>query len=88
METNDQLIRAVQVATRKLASSGNFDLLLKDGRIAEALAALEQMTVAFPYDAGGWQNRIGLLRQTGRAAEADEVARIAVRYISPERLRF
>lgn len=30
METNDQLIRAVQVATRKLASSGNFDLLLKD----------------------------------------------------------
>ncbi|HVT13743.1 MAG TPA: GAF domain-containing sensor histidine kinase [Fimbriimonadaceae bacterium] len=30
METNDQLIRAVQVATRKLASSGKFDLLLKD----------------------------------------------------------
>jgi len=30
MQTNDQLIRAVQVATRKLASSGNFDLLLKD----------------------------------------------------------
>jgi signal transduction histidine kinase len=26
----DQLIRAVQVATRKLASSGNFDLLMKD----------------------------------------------------------
>ncbi len=30
MTTNDQLIRAVQVATRKLASSGNFDLLMKD----------------------------------------------------------
>ncbi len=30
MRTNDQLIRAVQVATRKLASSGNFDLLMKD----------------------------------------------------------
>ncbi|MDR3691938.1 MAG: GAF domain-containing sensor histidine kinase [Fimbriimonas sp.] len=30
MTTNDQLIRAVQVATRKLASSGNFDLLIKD----------------------------------------------------------
>jgi signal transduction histidine kinase len=30
METTDQLIRAVQVATRKLAGSGNFDLLLKD----------------------------------------------------------
>ena len=30
MSTNDQLIRAVQVATRKLASSGNFDLLMKD----------------------------------------------------------
>lgn len=30
METNDQLIRAVQVATRKLASSGKFDALLKD----------------------------------------------------------
>jgi signal transduction histidine kinase len=30
MDTNDQLIRAVQVATRKLASSGNFDLLMKD----------------------------------------------------------
>ncbi len=30
METNDQLIRAVQVATRKLSGSGNFDLLLKD----------------------------------------------------------
>jgi len=30
MPTNDQLIKAVQVATRKLASSGNFDLLMKD----------------------------------------------------------
>ncbi len=30
MQDNDQLIRAVQVATRKLASSGKFDLLLKD----------------------------------------------------------
>lgn len=30
MARNDQLIRAVQVATRKLASSGNFDLLMKD----------------------------------------------------------
>ncbi|HSI72646.1 MAG TPA: ATP-binding protein [Fimbriimonas sp.] len=30
MDTQDQLIRAVQVATRKLASSGNFDLLMKD----------------------------------------------------------
>ena len=30
MHTNDQLIKAVQVATRKLASSGNFDLLMKD----------------------------------------------------------
>jgi signal transduction histidine kinase len=30
MQTNDQLIKAVQVATRKLASSGNFDLLMKD----------------------------------------------------------
>src|SRR4051812_8475163 len=30
METNDQLIRAVQVATKKLASSGKFDVLLKD----------------------------------------------------------
>lgn len=30
METNDQLIRAVQVATKTLAGSGNFDLLLKD----------------------------------------------------------
>src|SRR4051812_15643820 len=30
MQTNDQLIRAVQVATRKLASSGKFDVLLKD----------------------------------------------------------
>ena len=30
MPTNDHLIKAVQVATRKLASSGNFDLLMKD----------------------------------------------------------
>jgi len=30
MTTNYQLIRAVQLATRKLASSGNFDLLMKD----------------------------------------------------------
>lgn len=30
MSRNDQLIRAVQVATRKLASSGNFDLLMMD----------------------------------------------------------
>src|SRR5512140_3348065 len=30
METNDRLIPAVQLATRKLASSGRFDLLLKD----------------------------------------------------------
>src|SRR3954465_15767606 len=30
MQTNDQLIRAVQVAARKLASSGKFDMLLKD----------------------------------------------------------
>lgn len=30
METHDQLIHAVQIATRKLASSGKFDLLLKD----------------------------------------------------------
>ncbi len=30
LNTQDQLIRAVQVATRKLASSGNFDLLMKD----------------------------------------------------------
>src|SRR6188474_338724 len=30
MDTNEQLIRAVQVATRKLASSGNFDGLLSD----------------------------------------------------------
>jgi signal transduction histidine kinase len=30
MDTNEQLIRAVQVATRKLASSGNFDHLLRD----------------------------------------------------------
>jgi len=30
MATNDHLIKAVQVATRKLASSGNFDLLMKD----------------------------------------------------------
>jgi signal transduction histidine kinase len=30
MARNDQLIRAVQVATRKLASSGNFDLLMRD----------------------------------------------------------
>ena len=30
MDTNDRLIRAVQLATRKLASSGNFDLLIKD----------------------------------------------------------
>ena len=30
MARNDQLIRAVQLATRKLASSGNFDLLMKD----------------------------------------------------------
>jgi signal transduction histidine kinase len=30
MNTQDQLIRAVQVATRKLASTGNFDLLMKD----------------------------------------------------------
>ena len=30
MTTNYQLIRAVQLATRKLASSGNFDLLIKD----------------------------------------------------------
>ncbi len=30
MESHDELIRAVQVATRKLASSGKFDLLLKD----------------------------------------------------------
>jgi signal transduction histidine kinase len=30
VDTQDQLIRAVQVATRKLASSGNFDLLMKD----------------------------------------------------------
>ena len=30
MDTNDQLIRATQSATRKLASSGNFDLLLRD----------------------------------------------------------
>lgn len=41
METNDQLIRAVQVATRKLAGSGNFDLLLKDvlGICVEAVGA-------------------------------------------------
>ena len=30
MPTNDHLIKAVQIATRKLASSGNFDLLMKD----------------------------------------------------------
>jgi signal transduction histidine kinase len=30
MARNDQLIRAVQMATRKLASSGNFDLLMMD----------------------------------------------------------
>ncbi len=30
MARHDQLIRAVQMATRKLASSGNFDLLMKD----------------------------------------------------------
>lgn len=30
MDTNEQLIRAVQLATRKLASSGNFDSLLSD----------------------------------------------------------
>jgi signal transduction histidine kinase len=30
MDTNERLIRAVQLATRKLASSGTFDLLLKD----------------------------------------------------------
>lgn len=30
MPKTDQLIRAVQVASRKLASSGNFDLLMKD----------------------------------------------------------
>lgn len=30
MTTHEQLIRAVQMATRKLASSGNFDLLMKD----------------------------------------------------------
>jgi hypothetical protein len=63
------------------------DLLLKEGRIAEALDALEQMTADFPYDSLGWQNRIGLLRQIGRTTEADEVSRTAARYISPERLR-
>lgn len=30
METNERLIKAVQLAAKKLASSGNFDLLLKD----------------------------------------------------------
>lgn len=30
MTTHEQLIRAVQMATRKLASSGNFNLLMKD----------------------------------------------------------
>ncbi|MBI3721714.1 MAG: hypothetical protein HY248_04100, partial [Fimbriimonas ginsengisoli] len=30
METSERLIQAVQRATRKLASSGNFDLLLRD----------------------------------------------------------
>jgi signal transduction histidine kinase len=30
MDTTDRLIRAVQVASRKLASSGKFDLLMKD----------------------------------------------------------
>lgn len=30
MARNDQLIRAVQVATRKLASNGSFDLLMRD----------------------------------------------------------
>src|SRR5687767_4854316 len=30
MDTNEQLIHAVQLATRKLASSGNFNLLLRD----------------------------------------------------------
>ena len=30
MDSNEQLIQAVQVATRKLASSGHFDLLLRD----------------------------------------------------------
>jgi tetratricopeptide (TPR) repeat protein len=69
------------------ASRRVVDLLLKEGRIAEALDALEQMTAAFPYDSLGWQNRIGLLRQIGRTTEADEVTRIAARYVPPERLR-
>ncbi len=30
MSSNDRLIRAVQMASRKLASTGNFDLLMKD----------------------------------------------------------
>jgi tetratricopeptide (TPR) repeat protein len=85
----DAARRAIQRAQKDPDPSHRLvDLLLKDGQVAEALAALEQMTAAFPYDAGGWQSRIGLLRQMGRAAEANEVARIAARYVSPERLRF
>ncbi|PMU87238.1 hypothetical protein, partial [Pseudomonas sp. GP01-A4] len=30
MQKDDRLIRAVQLATRKLASSGNYNLLMKD----------------------------------------------------------
>jgi signal transduction histidine kinase len=41
MQGNDRLIRAVQLATRKLASSGHFDALLKDvlGICVEAVGA-------------------------------------------------
>jgi len=41
MDTNERLIKAVQLAAKKLASAGNFDLLLKDvlGLCVEAVGA-------------------------------------------------
>jgi tetratricopeptide (TPR) repeat protein len=62
------------------------ELLIRERRNDEALAALEDLTRMFPRDADAWRNRIDLLRQAGRATEADDVVRRATRYVPPERL--
>jgi Tfp pilus assembly protein PilF len=63
------------------------DLLFESRQTDEALAALAEITRAFPHDADAWRNRIVLLRQAGRNAEADQLTRQAGQYLPPESLR-
>lgn len=86
---NENLAKALEKPT-SLAYAVSAEILAREGRYDEAFAAIDKAMSLAPSDPENYIAKAKILNASGRAAEAEEAARIAMRFdprFAPDTLR-